>query len=80
MNVFLKSLDRMNLLPLIDVYEVPTLILSGKKDELIFPDQTVSLLERNSNFQVSWYEESGHIPMMEEKEKFIQDIVDFLND
>ena len=79
MNVFLKSLDRMDLLPLMDIYDVPTLLLSGKKDELIFPDQTVSLLERNSNFQVSWYEESGHIPMMEEKEKFIKDIKDFLS-
>ncbi|GGB11910.1 alpha/beta hydrolase [Macrococcus hajekii] len=57
----------------------PTLIISGEHDELIKPDNGKRLSQEIPNSYHFLYENSGHAPMIEEKERFLEDVQKFLS-
>lgn len=56
----------------------PTLVIKGKEDKLINDLQINTLLEQIPNVKYIEFTESGHLPNLEESEKFNQEINSFL--
>lgn len=57
---------------------VPTLVIKGKEDKLVSEVQTETLLEHIPQVQYIEFTESGHLPNLEESEKFNMEINTFL--
>lgn len=58
---------------------VPTLVIKGKEDKLITELQTKTLLEHITHAKYVECIESGHLPNLEEPEKFNREVNSFLN-
>lgn len=78
MNQYLKILDKCNLLPYIDNYRVPTLLISGELDVVVPKSHCEELVKLNKSFQHVNFIRSAHIPMMEEQELFHKECLAFL--
>lgn len=57
---------------------VPTLVITGKEDKLVTELQTKTLLEHIIDVKYVEFMESGHLPNLEESEKFNMEINSFL--
>jgi pimeloyl-ACP methyl ester carboxylesterase len=58
---------------------VPTLVIKGKEDKLITDLQTKTLLDNIAHVKFIEFTESGHLPNLEEPEKFSGEVNSFLN-
>lgn len=57
---------------------IPTLVIKGKHDKLMSEEQTDILIENIPDVRFVEFEESGHLPNLEEPEKFNRVLNDFL--
>ena len=57
---------------------MPALGVYGKKDIIVRPNQRHAMAKGVSHADIVYYEDSGHFPMLDVPEKFIQDIREFL--
>jgi pimeloyl-ACP methyl ester carboxylesterase len=57
---------------------IPTLVIKGKHDKLMSEEQTNILIENIPDVRYMEFEESGHLPNLEEPEKFNAVLNDFL--
>lgn len=73
------STDGVDLLSQSHLITAPTMIVSGEHDHLIQPDHGRTLSEKIPNSSYMLFDNSGHAPMIEEKERFIQDVKRFLS-
>jgi len=75
----IKSLRYTDLRQDLPKISVPLLGIYGKKDVLVSPNQR-KLIETGAQFpQIEYLEGSGHLPMLDEPEKFLAIIKDFLD-
>ncbi|MNY59715.1 L-amino acid amidase [compost metagenome] len=58
---------------------MPTLVIKGKEDKLITDLQTKTLLDNIAHVKFIEFTESGHLPNLEEPEKFSGEVNSFLN-
>lgn len=63
---------------LLDKIKCPTLILAGTDDGMIATDASQFLHEHIAGSKLLLYPECGHIPQMEQPQKFYTDVTDFL--
>ncbi|TDM00815.1 alpha/beta fold hydrolase [Macrococcus carouselicus] len=73
------SADDIDLMITAHQVTAPTLIINGAHDELIKPDNGYQLSQKIPNGYHLVYENSGHAPMIEEKERFLEDVQKFLS-
>lgn len=78
-NAIDHSTTAQNLLEEAHHIKAPTLIISGAHDHLIQPDNGETLSRRIENSTYMLFDKSGHAPMIEEKERFLQDVMTFLS-
>ncbi|MNE04436.1 AB hydrolase superfamily protein YdjP [compost metagenome] len=57
---------------------IPTLVIKGKHDKLMSEEQTSILIENIPDVRFMEFEESGHLPNLEEPEKFNRVLNEFL--
>ena len=57
----------------------PTLIIGGCRDDLVPLKDSLSLHERIPQSELVIFEESGHIPMIDEAEKYRATVQRFIN-
>ncbi|TDM11964.1 alpha/beta fold hydrolase [Macrococcus lamae] len=73
------STDGVDLLSQSDLISAPTMIVSGAHDHLIQPDHGKTLSEKITNSSYMLFENSGHAPMIEERDRFVNDVKMFLS-
>jgi non-heme chloroperoxidase len=56
--------------------EVPLLVTQGKADTVVLPSMAEHILETCSTAEASWYEGVGHLPHMEEPERFNRELAE----
>ncbi len=56
----------------------PTLIILGDSDKMIPSDKVVKAYSLIPNFEVKVYENTGHVPSLEQSDRFNKDILKFL--
>ena len=61
-----------DLTPRLSEISVPTLILAGRDDFICPPSQAKIMQERMPNTELVVFEESGHVPYVEEPEAFFE--------
>jgi len=66
-------------LPLLEKIAHPALLIKGKYDWVASQEQIEFLLKTVKRSSVQYFEESGHFPHMEEKERFADVVSQFLN-
>lgn len=64
---------------MLNTITVPTLVIKGKEDKLITDLQTKTLLDNIAHVKFIEFTESGHLPNLEEPEKFSGEVNSFLN-
>jgi pimeloyl-ACP methyl ester carboxylesterase len=75
----IASLRNTDLRPRLAEIEVPILGIYGRVDRIVSPKQRNVLAESASTATISYFEGSGHFPMLDEPEKFYQTLVEFLD-
>jgi pimeloyl-ACP methyl ester carboxylesterase len=58
---------------------VPTLVIAGANDPLRLPGYAKELFERIPDSELVVYPECGHMPNLEEPDRFVADVVEFLD-
>jgi pimeloyl-ACP methyl ester carboxylesterase len=76
----IASLRETNLTPQLERIRVPVLGIYGKIDRIVDPGQGKLLSQQVSRSQVAYFEESGHFPMLDERERFHRTLREFLDD
>ena len=56
--------------------DVPLLVSQGRKDSLVLPAMAEHVLATCPTSEVSWYEEGGHVPFLEEPERFNSELAE----
>ncbi|MCB1194052.1 MAG: alpha/beta fold hydrolase [Leptospiraceae bacterium] len=79
-NQYLKVLDKSDILPFLDNYKVPTLLIAGENDPLVSPKQFLEIGSKSDSIQIEHFYNSGHIPMMEERDKFLYTVKNFIKE
>jgi len=74
----IASLRDINLQPHLGQIKVPTLAIYGKKDNIVHPSQAKIIGEQVKGAQVEWMNGSKHFPMLDEPERFVSVLLDFL--
>ena len=74
----IASLREINLKPYLSQIKVPTLAIYGKKDNVVNPSQATIIGEQVKDARVEWMNGSRHFPMLDEPERFISVLLDFL--
>ncbi len=74
----MASLRDINLQPHLGQIKVPTLAIYGKKDNIVHPSQAKIIGEQVKGARVEWMDGSKHFPMLDEPERFINVLLDFL--
>jgi pimeloyl-ACP methyl ester carboxylesterase len=72
------TLRETDLRPQLQHVHVPVMGIYGKKDNIVHPEQYKILQEFLPASQIEWFEESGHFPMLDEQERFINTVRGFL--
>ncbi|MBW4438090.1 MAG: alpha/beta hydrolase [Pleurocapsa minor GSE-CHR-MK-17-07R] len=75
----ITTLRETDLRPRLADLKMPILGIYGKKDLIVDPKQSQVLKQFAPTSRISWFENSGHFPMMDEPERFHLTIKDFLN-
>lgn len=58
---------------------VPSLLMVGKGDGIINWKSALNLFSNKNNFQLFLFDESGHLPFIEEPDLYYEQIMDFIN-
>lgn len=53
---------------------LPVLVTHGRSDVVVLPAMSYYILERCRTAQASWYEDVGHVPFLEEPERFNREL------
>jgi len=72
------TLRRTDLRPELAKIHTPTLGIYGKWDYIVHPNQGKALKGSVPTAQIAMYNNSGHMPMMDEPDRLIRDVRDFL--
>ncbi|KAA1039340.1 alpha/beta hydrolase [Macrococcus equipercicus] len=72
------STEDVDLLSQSHLISAPALVVSGEHDHIIRPDHGRTLSEKIPNATYMLFENSGHAPMIEEKDRFVQNVKIFL--
>lgn len=76
----IASLRETNLTSELERIRVPVLGIYGEIDRIVNPGQGELLSEHVSRSQVAYFEESGHFPMLDERDRFHRTLREFLDD
>lgn len=57
---------------------IDTLLILGKHDGIIDANSAFKLFSKKPNFTIKVFEDSGHLPFIEEKEKYYNTVIDFI--
>jgi len=74
----IASLRHTDLRPQLSHIRVPTLGIYGRIDRIVSPKQRNVLAENLPTAEISYFENSGHFPMLDEPERFYQTLDEFL--
>lgn len=74
----LNSLDAMSVLPIMDTFATPCLVVHGQSDPAIQMTTDERILAMSENVHQIILEDSGHFPMLDESTKFHRLMADFL--
>lgn len=75
----IASLRHTDLRPRMQEIEVPVLGIYGRIDRIVDPGQRKVLAESAPTAEISYFENSGHFPMLDEPERFYRTLVEFLD-
>jgi pimeloyl-ACP methyl ester carboxylesterase len=75
----IASLRHTDLRPRMHEIEVPVLGIYGRIDRIVDPGQRKVLAESAPMAEISYFENSGHFPMLDEPERFYRTLVEFLD-
>lgn len=75
----IASLRHTDLRPRMHEIEVPVLGIYGRIDRIVNPGQRKVLAESAPTAEISYFEKSGHFPMLDEPERFYRTLVEFLD-
>jgi len=78
MGIYLLMFDKCDLRPLAKNVQIPTLILVGKEDRVVPAEHGIELSRIMPNSRLIVLENSGHVPILEEREESIGLILDWL--
>ena len=81
-NSFFQSIGTLrdtDLRPRLGEIKVPTLGIYGKRDIIVNPNQNLVLKQGVPHSQIAWYEDSGHFPMLDTPDKFVENLRTFLH-
>jgi pimeloyl-ACP methyl ester carboxylesterase len=73
------TLRKTDLRPNLDKVQVPTLGIYGKKDIIVHPSQKDVLKDYVKNSKISCYTNAGHFPMLDDPQRFHDDLRNFLH-
>jgi pimeloyl-ACP methyl ester carboxylesterase len=76
----IASLRETDLTPQLPEIEVPALGIYGKNDRIVDHRQGELLKKHVDQGKVTYFENSGHFPMLDERDRFHEVILDFLSD
>jgi pimeloyl-ACP methyl ester carboxylesterase len=76
----IASLRRTDLRPKINQIRVPIMGMYGRKDVIVHPDQWKPLLQNAPHARVERLSNAGHFPMLDEPDRFMATLKDFLDD
>lgn len=74
----ITTLRETDLRPVIGDLKMPILGVYGKKDIIVDPKQAQVLKQYAPHSQIAWFENSGHFPMMDERDRFHDTVRNFL--
>lgn len=75
----LNGLDAMSLLPMMDTYLTPCLVVHGESDPAVAPTDYERIMAMPPTVHQIILEQSGHFPMLDESAKFNRLMFDFLS-
>lgn len=73
-----QSLDGLDVRPHRAKLVTPTLVLMGRHDAAVAPEQTLKLARDIPSARLHVFQESGHLPFIEENEEFLEVVRSFL--
>jgi len=73
------ELEAYNMVPQLGEIQIPTLILVGRDDFICPPSQAHILQEGITNSDLVIFENSGHLPFIEEPEAFFKTVRDWVS-
>ncbi|NLE43353.1 MAG: alpha/beta hydrolase [Chloroflexi bacterium] len=76
----IASLRHTDLRPDLPNLAVPALGIYGRRDRIVDPGQGDVLKEGVPSAQIRYFERSGHFPMLDEPDSFLETLGSFLND
>jgi non-heme chloroperoxidase len=56
--------------------EVPLLVTQGREDTVVLPAMAEHILSICPTAETSWYEGMGHVPFLEERERFNRELAE----
>jgi pimeloyl-ACP methyl ester carboxylesterase len=74
----IRSLRRTDLTDTVGSIQVPVMGMFGAKDNMVNPNQKDKILKLTQQPHVTYIEDSGHFPMLDTPDRFIQILQDFL--
>ena len=74
----IASLRNTDLTPNLSQINVPVLGMYGKKDIIVNPKQWKLMKTHLPNSHIEWFKNAGHFIMLDEQEKFIRSLREFL--
>lgn len=74
----IKSLRGTNLTDQLSSIQVPVMGIFGAKDNIVNPNQKDVVLDLSQEPHVNFFENSGHFPMLDDPDRFLQVVIDFL--
>jgi pimeloyl-ACP methyl ester carboxylesterase len=72
------TLRQTDLRPVLDKVRAPTLGIYGRWDFIVHPNQNKALKQGVPHAEVSWYKDAGHFVMMDDADRFNEDLRQFL--
>ena len=75
----IATLRRTNLIPDLGAIQVPVMGMYGHKDVIVHPDQWKPLEQGVSTVQIERFRKAGHFIMLDEPQRFMQTLHNFLN-
>lgn len=79
----IQESEDVNLIDSVDVITLPSLFIQGRYDDLISPEETQAVFDNfgtdSLDKSLVLFDDSGHEPFINEPEKFINSVIDFVN-
>lgn len=73
------SLRRVDLRMLLQALDLPVLGIFGRRDNIVDPSQADLLQRLAPDARIAWLQRSGHFPMLDEPQEFVQQVCRFLH-